>query len=174
MIQLGVVYDFSAGKLTDLPGAIGAMLYFGTPGRTKNATPDEVAALLAKGYQLGGVFENNTLDWAQGRAGGQRMARAYDADVTHCGLPGLPGAFTADSPSADPAAFVEMLRGAGDAIGGRRVTAYGYMQHLVAARAAEVASRFWLTGHCPNPMPSWINLYQHNGSQPPEWDPRRP
>lgn len=165
------VYDFSAAKLTDLPGAVGAMLYMGTPGRKKNASPAQVATLLAGGYQIGGVYENNTLDWAQGRAGGQAFARAFDADATACGLPGLPGAFTADTPAADPVRFVEMLRGANDVLGVARTTAYGYLPHLIAARNADVASRFWLTGHCPDPMPPWINLYQHNGSQPQEWGP---
>lgn len=168
---MATVYDFSAAHLTDLPGAVGAMLYFGTPGRTKNAVPTQVAELLQRGFQVGGVFENNTQDWAQGRAGGQRFARGFDADVTRCGLPGLPGAFTADTPAADPGKFVDMLRGAGDVLGVGRVTAYGFMPQLVAAHSAGVASRFWLCGHCPTPMPPWVNLYQHNGSQPPEWGP---
>ena len=165
------VYDFSAAHLTDLPGAVGAMLYVGTPGRPKNAIPSQVATLLARGFQVGGVFENNTLDWAQGRGGGRQFAQAFDADATNCGLPGRPGAFTADNPAANPGQFVEMLRGAGDVLGVERVTAYGYLPHLTAARNAGVATRFWLTGHCLQPMPPWINLYQHNGSQPAEWGP---
>lgn len=174
---MAVVYDFSgsptnpAAGLTDLPGAAGAMLYMGTPGRHKNTTPQQVGLLIAKGYGIGGVFEDGLNDWAQGRAGGQRFARLFDADATRCGVPGLAGAFTADTPAANPLRFVEMLTGACDVLGVARVTAYGYMNHLVAARAAGVASRFWLTGHCPQPMPDWINLYQHNGSQPAEWGP---
>jgi hypothetical protein len=165
------VYDFSGAHLTDLPGAVGAMLYMGTPGRHKNATPSQVAALLAGGYQVGGVFENNTLDWAQGRDGGRRFAADFDMDATNCGLAGVPGAFTADNPAAKPGQFVEMLRGANDVIGVARTSAYGYLPHLIAARNAGVATRFWLTGHCPDPMPPWIDLYQHNGSQPAEWGP---
>lgn len=168
---MNTVYDFSGAHLTDLPGAIGAMLYMGTPGRPKNATPAQVAALLANGYQVGGVYENNTFDWSRGRIGGQAFARSFDTDATACGLPGLPGAFTADLPAADPIQFIEMLRGANDVIGVARTTAYGFLPHLIAARNAGVASRFWLCGHCPNPMPPWVNLYQHNGSQPAEWGP---
>lgn len=174
---VAVVYDFSgsdtrpAAQLTDLPGAVGAMLYMGTPGRRKNATPTQVAALLAGGYEVGGVFEDGLYDWSAGRAGGQQFARLFDADATRCGVPGLAGAFTADMPAAVPARFVEVLAGACDVLTVERVTAYGYMPHLLAARDAGVASRFWLTGHCPQPMPDWVNLYQHNGSQPAAWGP---
>lgn len=174
---MSVVYDFSgsftnpAARLVDLPGAVGTMLYMGTPGRHKNASPQQVATLRARGYLIGAVFEDGASDWAQGRAGGQRFAREFDADATRNGVPGIPGAFTADTPAAVPGQFVEVLAGACDVLGVARVSAYGYMPHLIAARNAGVASRFWLTGHCPQPMPDWVNLYQHNGSQPPEWGP---
>src|SRR4029078_12446413 len=109
---MSVVYDFSGAQLTDLPGAGGAMLYMGTVGRPKNATPAQVHTLLSRGYLIGGVYENNAEDWAAGRSGGQAFARAFDRDAINCGLPGLPGTFTADSPTAVPARFVEMLTGA--------------------------------------------------------------
>ncbi len=171
MTTYGTVYDFSATRLTDLPGAVGAMLYVGTPASAKNATPAQVAALLSKGFQLGAVVEHNTTDWASGRANGAAMARAADEDVRRLGLPGVPIAFTADDPAADGARFCDFLRGAVDVLGVDRVSAYGFVAPLSAAHAAGVASRFWLCGHCPSPMPDWVDLYQHNGSQPPDWGP---
>jgi len=169
-VQLGIAYDFSAKDLDDLPGADGAILYFGTPDRPKDANTAQVATLLRRGYQIAGVCESGTGDWKLGRAGGQAMARAFDADVTACGLPGLPGYFCADDTTAD-ARFVDYLRGAGDVLGPARVGAYGFLPALTAAHNAGVASRFWLAGHCPNPMPDWVALYQHNGSQPAAWGP---
>lgn len=80
-----VIYDASFGHAQITPAALkptaagGVILYAGCRDSRKNTTRAEIAALLAAGYQVGLVIENNATDAIGGAAVGTAQGKAIVA-----------------------------------------------------------------------------------------------
>ena len=83
--------DYSGGELD--PNMLlrnnigGAFRYGGTPGRTKNMQPGDVANALGAGLQQAVVYEDTARDAEAGYAAGVAHANALLADCARCKVP---------------------------------------------------------------------------------------
>lgn len=161
---MAIVADYSAAQLTGTAlhnvGFSDAVRYAGTPGRTKNTTPAEVASLKAAGFTPHGVFENSTSDFSGGFAAGATNAAALLADAEHCGITGA--LFVSADQHLTAAQIVlwkQYLQGALSVLGAR-CGAYGFREAILAAQAVGVPI-LWQCGSRSDLVPG-VHLYQRN------------
>lgn len=161
---MAIVADYSAAQLAGAAlrnvGFSDAVRYAGTPGRTKNTTPAEVASLKAAGFTPHGVFEGGTGDFAGGFAAGVTNAQALLADAVHCGITGALFV-SADQhlTAAQTTVWTQYLRGALSVLGSRG-GAYGFKEAIVAAKTVGVPF-LWQCGSRSDLLPG-VHLYQRN------------
>lgn len=161
---MAIVADYSAAQLTGTAlhnvGFSDAVRYAGTPGRTKNTTPAEVASLKAAGFTPHGVFENSTSDFSGGFAAGATNAAALLEDAEHCGITGA--LFVSADQHLTAAQIVlwkQYLQGALSVLGAR-CGAYGFREAILAAQAVGVPI-LWQCGSRSDLVPG-VHLYQRN------------
>src|SRR5206468_1409455 len=109
-------------------GYAGVVRYVGTPGRGKNLTRAEAAAMLAAGVPVGLVYEDTAGWMLGGSSAGAAAARAALADADHCGVGVRCVYFACDqdiTAAEQMAAVAQCLDGAAQVLGRERVGVYG-------------------------------------------------
>lgn len=149
----------------------GGIRYGGTPGRTKNMQPGDVAVALSAGLQQAVVYEDTAKDAEAGYNAGVGNALALLADCARCRVPvTTPLCAAADEhlTAAQVAVSVQYQLGfyrTVKASGWRGpVGAYGFSEFLTAVHKAGVADWFWQCGAWSAVDRTWVHLYQRNGS----------
>lgn len=164
-----ILLDYSAGLLTGNAvtgaGAAGVIRYAGTPGRTKNTTPGEVASLHAAGREVHGIFENTTLDFTGGFVAGVANAKALLADASNCGITGVLFVSVDQHISGSQIGVWQQYVAGAATVLGDRLGVYGFSEAMTAVRT--VARYFWQSGATPTATGTsgFVNAWQRNSGQ---------
>lgn len=146
------VLDYSSGfpdpAAVVAAGYVGIVRYIGTPGRGKNLTRAEAAAMLAAEVPIGLVYEESAGWMLGGVSAGVRAAQAALADAQNCRVGVRNVFFAADfdvTSTAQMTAVERCLDGAAGVLGRSRVGVYGEADVIDACLGQRHATWGWQT-----------------------------